>query len=707
MTPLNKRLKNKPQRSRWVHWSSFAITSKQSLIQISDFSFMKHLAFNLLVILLFTCSAKSDSQVAKPFILRDKPIITALRTELTFFKDSLNQFSFQKLMFSKDSIMFQQNQSSSPNLGYIRSSIWYRMSIIDSTSKPTCWVIDIAMPGLHRVHFYLRNDQTGHIDSSYSGLSVAKTHRSTYYRNPSIDFSSTPGSSFTAYIRVQSKTAIITPFFIREKNDYINYDRNREFFYGIYFGAILILALYHFYLFLTTRDRGYLWLTLFSVTYAFSQMTAMYGYIIDWGIPFPGILLRFLHISYFLAVFFGIVLSRYYIKSRQYTPVSDIILKQLQHASLICATISPILDFMLSDNIFLILKIAPLPLYLYSAITAYRKGYRPALNYLIATTSFILGIFIYNSMYGFGILPCNSFIYFIPNITVLITMTLYSISIAHTISTYKKEEEKAREQQLLELKEKLKIQEEKCKIENELQQSRKMETIGRLLSGVAHDMNNLVNPILGYTLLIKKESRSNETVSQHLLNLSDAINNLKNLSANLLDITRKDNIQTTSVDINAAVIQIGSLLKHSCPPGIKISVKTQQSSLMIEGDPGMIQSSIINLGINGIDAIADTGSVTITTGLVEFQTDSPQCRDFGISGGRFVSVAITDTGTGISSENRAHLFEPYFTTKDNGKGTGLGLTRVYNCVKSHNGSISVESTEGKGSTFTLYFPVKD
>jgi signal transduction histidine kinase len=578
------------------------------------------------------------------------------------------------------------------------------VSIIDSSTKPKCWVIDIAMPGLHKVDFYLKNDHSGHVDSSFSGISIAKTKRSTYYRNPSIDFSSTPGSSFTAYIRVQSKTAIITPFFIREKIDYINYDRTREFFYGIYFGAILILALYHFYLFLTTHDRGYLWLTLFSITYAFSQMTAMYGYIIDWGITFPGSLLRFLHISYFLAVFFGIVLSRYYIKSHIYTPVIDRILKQLQFVSLICIAISPILDFMLSDRIFLIMKIVPLPLYLYSAITAYRKGYRPALNYLIATTSFISGILIYNFMYGFGILPCNSFIYFIPNTTVLITMTLYSISIAHQIITYKKEEEKAREQQVLELREKLKIQEEKCKIENELQQAKKMETVGRLLSGVAHDMNNLVNPILGYTLLIKKESRSNDTVSQYLANLSDAVNNLKNLSTNLLDITRKDNLQTTPIDINSAVIQIGSLLKHSCSSGIRISVNTSKSPLVINGDPGMVQSAIINLGINGIDAIIETGIVTINTGISQLTTDSPHCRDFGISGGTFVSIAVTDTGIGISPEIRTHLFEPYFTTKSNEKGTGLGLTRIYNCIKTHHGCISVESTQGKGSTFTLYFP---
>lgn len=668
---------------------------------------MKFIPSSVFLLVFFSCNTILGNHTEKPLILRDTTTTIALRTELNIFNDTLNQVRLTELLVSDSFIPFKQNQSSSPNLGHTRSSIWYHMSIIDSTAKPKSWVIDIAMPGLHRVDFYLKNDQSGLVDSSCSGLSISKTQHTTYYRNPSINFSSTPGSSFTAYIRVQSKTAIITPFFIREKNNYIHYDRTREFFYGIYFGAILILALYHFYLFLTTGDRGYLWLTLFSVTYAFSQMTAMYGYIIDWGFTYPGFVLRFLHISYFLAVFFGIVLSRYYIKSHKYTPFCDTILKLLQYVSLVCALISPILDFMLSDQIFLVMKIVPLPLYLFSALIAYLKGYRPALHYLIATTSFILGIFIYNCMYGFGILPCNSFIYFIPNATVLITMTLYSISIAHQIKTSKREEEKAREQQLFELKEKLKIQEEKCKIENELQQSRKMESIGRLLSGVAHDMNNLVNPILGYTLLIRKESRSNDAVSQHLTNLSDAVNNLKNLSTNLLDITRKDNIQAIPIDINSTVTQIGSLLKHSCPPGIKISVKALQSPLMICGDPGMIQSSIINLGINGIDAITETGTVTITTGISHFKADSSQCHDFGITAGTFVSIAVTDTGAGISPENRIHLFEPYFTTKANGKGTGLGLTRVYNCIKLHKGCISVDSTEGTGSTFTLFFPVQE
>jgi signal transduction histidine kinase len=560
------------------------------------------------------------------------------------------------------------------------------------------------MPGLHNVDFYLQ-DTSGDVDSSISGFSVGKAQRPTYYRNPSMEFSSASGNSFTAYIRIKSQTTIILPVFIREKSRYIDYDRTREFALGLYFGAIFILAIYHFYLFLTTSDRGYLWLTLFSVTYALSQMTAMYGYLIDWGITSPGSLLSLLHIVYFLAVFFGIVLSRYFIQSQKYTPIFDKILKSLQIASLTLAIVSPFLGFMLSDKLFLVMKITPLPLYIYCAIKAYLQGYRPALNYLIATTSFIIGIAIYNSMYGFGILPCNTFIYFIPNATVLITLTLYSISIAHKINTYKKEQEVAREQVLIELEEKLKIQGEMAKIEGELQQAKKMETIGRLLSGVAHDMKNLLNPIQGYTSLIRKESRGNEAVNKHVSSLASAVNNLNDLSTTLLDITRKDRIETTLIDLNAIVVQTGSLLKHSSPKGITVTVVKSEIDLHIPGDPGMIHSAIINLGLNGIDAISGDGTITITVSKVHLSDDNPECKKNDIPGGIFASIAVKDTGLGISSDVREHLFEPYYTTKLFGKGTGLGLMRVYNCIKLHKGCISIESIEGKGSEFTLYFPM--
>jgi signal transduction histidine kinase len=245
------------------------------------------------------------------------------------------------------------------------------------------------------------------------------------------------------------------------------------------------------------------------------------------------------------------------------------------------------------------------------------------------------------------------------------------------------------------------------KIEGELQQAKKMETIGRLLSGVAHDMKNLLNPIQGYTSLIRKESRGNETINKHVNSLSSAVNNLNELSTTLLDITRKDRVVTTLIDLNAIVVQIGSLLKHSCSKGTTITVVKSDTDIHIPGDPGMIHSAIINLGLNGIDAVNGSGNITITVSKVHLPDDNPECKKYDIPGGGFASIAVKDTGSGISSDVREHLFEPYFTTKLYGKGTGLGLMRVYNCIKLHRGCISVESVEEKGSEFVLYFPMEN
>jgi signal transduction histidine kinase len=249
------------------------------------------------------------------------------------------------------------------------------------------------------------------------------------------------------------------------------------------------------------------------------------------------------------------------------------------------------------------------------------------------------------------------------------------------------------------------LQEEKTLIQHELDQSRKLEAIGRLMSGVAHDMNNFLNPIMGYALLLRTECQADTKLTRHADNLVNATNRLKELASTLIDISRKKPKGITKIDLNSAVEQIGSLIKHSCPGSISIKFNYYKEKLCIPVDIGMMHSAILNIGVNAIDAMPDGGEIKITTAKLFLSLNHTTRKKFNTPEGYYAIISICDSGTGMEQEVLNHVFEPFFTTKGNGKGTGLGLTGVYNCMIAHNGCIEIESQKEIGTTVSLFFPM--
>ncbi len=623
---------------------------------------------------------------------------------VTVFKDSSGLVSCNDILNSAEAFHFKPVKKSIPNEGFSDAVYWFKADLKENSPIGRDWIFDIAMPSLHDVSFYIISEHTL-LDSVKTGFSAGKKEKRFNYRNPAIEFHSTPGTSYTIYTRIKSATPVIAPFFLRERRWYIEYDRTRDAMLGLYFGAVIIMALYHFYMYLSIKDRGYLWLSAFSILFIVGQMTAVYGYLSDWGIEKPGAFINLLHIINYVATFAAMLLSRSFINSVKYTPWADKVLYSIQIISITLAPLSIFLSFATAEQILLLFNLIPLPFLLYSAGVAFSKGYRAGLYYILANTCFIVGLAIYNCMYGFGLLPFNMFIYFIPNITFVIMLSLYSLGLADKIATYRKEHEKAQLQACRDLEVKLRLQEEKLLIERELEQSRKMELAGRLLSGVAHDIKNYLNPILGYSSIIGKHCRDNEMLSNHSKHLSNAANQLKNLTSSLLDVTRKKQ-EISTFDITHLIEQITSILKHSSQKSIVFKNIKTADKLEIIGDRSLIQNAIINIGLNAVDAIEGNGAITLSTGTMRLDKTHPARRKFDVPEGVYIYISIEDTGTGMAQEVMNHLFEPFFSKKKNGTGNGLGLVNVYNCVTLHNGCIGVESTPGIGTTFTVFLPIE-
>jgi two-component system cell cycle sensor histidine kinase/response regulator CckA len=233
-----------------------------------------------------------------------------------------------------------------------------------------------------------------------------------------------------------------------------------------------------------------------------------------------------------------------------------------------------------------------------------------------------------------------------------------------------------------------------------LEQSQKMEAIGRLAGGVAHDFNNLLAVIIGYSDLLLESLGSSDLNRAKVEQIKQAASSAASLTRQLLTFSRQQVTQPVVLDINQTVSNTEKMLRRLIKENIEFTVELDHNLDRVTADPGQIEQIVLNLVVNARDAMPSGGKLRIQTRNVRLDRDSGA----HVPGGRFVLLEVTDTGTGMDQQTQAHIFEPFFTTKAVGEGSGLGLATVYAIVKQSNGQIEVQSTLGQGSSFKIYLP---
>jgi len=244
---------------------------------------------------------------------------------------------------------------------------------------------------------------------------------------------------------------------------------------------------------------------------------------------------------------------------------------------------------------------------------------------------------------------------------------------------------------------------DRTRLEEEFRQAQKMEAVGRLAGGIAHDFNNLLTAILGFSENILQKLDAGSGLRQDAEEIKHAGERAAALTRQLLAFSRRQPLQPKVLDLNAVVVGIERMLRRVIGEDVELRTVLEAEIGHVLADPGQVEQVLLNLAVNARDAMPGGGALTIETRNADLDPEFAK-RHPGARAARYVTVSVSDTGTGMTKEVMAHLFEPFFTTKGPGKGTGLGLATVCGIARQSGGFVTVSSKPGRGSVFKVYLP---
>jgi two-component system cell cycle sensor histidine kinase/response regulator CckA len=243
--------------------------------------------------------------------------------------------------------------------------------------------------------------------------------------------------------------------------------------------------------------------------------------------------------------------------------------------------------------------------------------------------------------------------------------------------------------------------------ESHLRQAQKMEAVGRLAGGVAHDFNNVLSVILSYCSLISENLRPDEPLRDDIEEIAKAGRRAADLTRQLLLFSRQQGIETKVIDLNDVLANMGKMVRRIVGEDVEVKSTVASGVGRVRADPSSVEQVIMNLVVNARDAMPTGGTLTMETANVTLDREYAFPEHEGPKAGPYVMLAVTDTGTGMDQATQARIFEPFFTTKEVGKGTGLGLSTVFGIVQQSGGTVRVESEPGHGASFKVYLPRVD
>lgn len=675
--------------------------------------------------------------------------------EIDFFEDKQRTLSFDAITKSGKFLPLNKDIA---NFQVSESFFWLRFTILN-TNNTERNLIEVMQPLLLTVDFYYP-DSNNVYQVTTGGQQYPFGHRK--YQGSAgfvYDLNLKPGETRTYYLKIRGEKQVLVPLQIITEKALDHTIVNRNFWIGCYSGIIIVMVLFNIFIYMSTRDKSYLYYVLHTLFVGLTQATLL-GFTFKYFWPnntwfadysiflftclvsLAGVqfLIQFMHVKRNAPVFFKML------KGFQIVYVVFLITSAAGYES---DTFGAILGFQFLVAIFILVI----------SIFLYKKGFAEAKYYLIGWSSLLLGIMVY-VFKDVGILPYNNFTAYSLLFGSSAQVTLLSFALADKINIYKKDKEKSQEEALQALLENERIiREQNVMLENKvtertqelrvvnsdlskvlqdlkdaeghLVESEKMAALGQLTAGIAHEINNPINFVTSNVVPLKrdvdvlldimnnieeiglsevpkaeklkqmdecKEEYDFDYLKTEINHLINGISEGANRTASIVKGLRIFS-RVDEDDLKLADINEGldsTIVLVNNLLSNKITLKKEYGTLpMIECFPGKLNQVFLNIISNAIHAINKQNGDK-PTGILTLKTAANKDH---------ISVHIEDNGTGMDEKTRKKIFEPFFTTKDVGEGTGLGMSIVYNIIKKHNGQIHINSTVGKGTEFIIDLPI--
>lgn len=704
----------------------------------------------LLSLLLFLTGLAAQSQSIRVILDNEQDVLNIKNRcgyiELT--EDSLGIEEIEKLNFTPV-------DKDVPNFGISASTFWIKLEIENKTNSKE-YILQVSQPILDKVEFYYRNS-----DSSFAMFDVGehKVFEDRLYYDPNylFPFDIEPGTVKFLYLKVKAKENVQVPMSVGSRRSMLEMTKRKDVFSGIYLGIMVVMLLYNTFIYISTRDKSYLYYVLYLICVILTQSSILgYSFQYLWpNVPQLAMYNSFLFPS--LVGITGMQFMRFFLHTRRYSKTFDYVFI----ACIIGYTAGTGLAFAgrFSTSFYLIevSAIVVAVSMMYMAVKIARKGDRPAFFFSIAWAVFLLGVGLY-VMKDFGVLPYNNFTYYMMPVGSAIEVMLLSFALADRINLLKKEKEASQADALRVLKENERIiREQNAYLEQkvtertvELQETNeelvvtlnhlketqaqlvdaeKMASLGQLTAGIAHEINNPINfvsanvqplrldiqdmmeiidryqeafqsenkdELLEKVALFKEEidfEYIRNEIAELLKGIEDGAVRTAEIVKGLKTFSRLDESDLKPTDLNEGIQSTLVLLRNSITDNIEVETELGEIP-PVECFPGKINQVFMNIINNALQAMKALPPGEKYKLSVRSTNDDKN-----------VYISIRDTGPGMSEDVKARIFEPFFTTKAVGEGTGLGLSIVFKIIETHSGSIVVNTELGKGTEFVITLPI--
>jgi signal transduction histidine kinase len=715
---------------------------------------MQRIFFYFLFLLLASGIYTANAQQSGAVVLQNADEIKQVLSNIEILEDASHVLPIDSAV---KSIQYKIWNNVTPNLDVTSSAYWVRLRLKNETGQSQL-ILKLANAGIDSVAYYepLDNGNFRTVITGQSQPFSLREHRSTEYL---FNVSILPNTEKTVYLRVNSSEALMLPLYIGTETKVLDQDKSKDIFWGMYIGLMLAMLLYNCFVYLTTKDNSYLYYIAYVITVILVQ-TTLSGYTFQF--LWPNNLTAAKYSAFLTPVMVGLAgieFMRHFLKTKMYVPKLDRVFFVLITMYVAAAVLSIAGKFMVSQPLIDMTAGLSSLYMLVLAVLISRKGYRPAVFFLISWIVFLIGVFIF-VFKNFNILPYNNFTVNMMPVGSAMEVLLLSFALADRINILKKEKEISQAQTVAALQENERIIREQnvileakvtertheLKIANEdlnkamvelkeaeahLVESEKMASLGQLTAGIAHEINNPINFVSSNVMPLNRDVKmlldTVETYEKIIFDEKSIAEKKKQLDAYKEDIdydylkieidqllkgigegaSRTAEIvkglrifsRLDEDDLKRTDINEGiesTLVITNNLLGTQIKIEKKYASLpLVECYAGKLNQVFLNIISNAVHAIKKKFGEN-NGGLITISTSHDE---------QSVYIKLTDNGTGMDENTRKRLFEPFFTTKDVGEGTGLGMSIAYNTIAKHNGQINVSSEIGIGTEFTLILPL--